>query len=147
MESLSTGSETFDVSRSEFLNGGSQWTITFPAASGDVASLYLDPSGLSGTGLLAAVSDDITGSSLGGSFYLYSNGGSGQGYPVDADNAFLGVDDHENNGTGRSQSLAWNAEPYDVQAAIETLLPSIAAQGDTQEYAPRAYRKLHRRAS
>ncbi|CAM9633006.1 unnamed protein product, partial [Hapterophycus canaliculatus] len=79
LESLSTTPGTLDVSRSEFFNGGSQWTVTFPAASGDVPSLYLNASGLSGTRILAAVSVDIAGSNLGGSFYLYSNSGLSEG--------------------------------------------------------------------
>lgn len=132
LEALSTASETFDVSRSEFLNGGSQWTVTFPAAGGDVASLYLDTSALTGTRVLAAVSDDIAGSSLGGSFYLYSNGGSSEG-----NNAFLQADEKKNNGTGRSQPLAWNAEPNDVRTAIEGLLPYIASEGTKQAYSLR----------
>lgn len=130
MESLSTTPDTLEVSRFEFLNGGSLWTITFPSTSGDVASLYLNASGVTGTGVLATVSEDITGSSLGGSFYLYSNGGSRAGFPVDAEGVYLGTEDRTNNGTGRSEPLAWNAEADDVRAAIEGLLPSYASQGE-----------------
>lgn len=130
LESLSTTPDALNVTRFEFLNGGSLWTVTFPAASGDVPSLAVNASSLSGTGLLAAVSVDTTGSSLGGSFYLYSNGGSSAGYPVDADGAYLGVVDRESNGTGRSQRLAWNAEADDVKVAVEELLPLYAAAGE-----------------
>ncbi|CAM9426180.1 unnamed protein product, partial [Ectocarpus fasciculatus] len=130
LESLSTTPDALDVTRFEFLNGGSLWTVTFPAASGDVPSLAVNASGLSGSGLLAAVSEDTAGSSLGGSFYLYSNGGSSAGYPVDAEGAYLGVVDRENNGTGRSQRLGWNADADDVRVAVEELLPLYAAAGD-----------------
>lgn len=130
LESLPTTPDTLEVSRFELLNGGSLWTITFPAASGDVASLYLDASGLNGTGLIAAVSEDIAGSTLGGSFYLYSNGGSSAGFPVDAEGAFLKTEDKTNNGTGRSEPLAWNAEADDVRVAIEGLLPNYAFEGE-----------------
>lgn len=109
-----------DVSRFKFLNGGSLWTVTFPANGGDVDALFLNASGLSGTGLLASVSEDVVGSALGGSFRLYYNGHSG---------ALVG-DEGETNSTGRSEPLAWNAEADEVRWAIETLLPDYASQGD-----------------
>lgn len=129
LESFTTTPDTLEVSRFDLLNEGSLWTITFPAASGDVSSLYLNASGLTGTGLVAAVSEDIAGSSLGGSFYLYSNGGSRAGFPLDAEGAYLGTEDKTSNGTGRSEPLAWNAEADDVRMAIEGLLPSYS-QGE-----------------
>lgn len=118
-----------DISRFEFLNGGSLWTITFPGESGDVSSLYLNASGLSGTRVLAAVSEDVTGSILGGSFRLYSNGGFDAGFPLATDGTYLDIQDTENNGTGRSDFLPWDAEADDVRAAIEGLLPNYASQG------------------
>lgn len=129
LESLATTPDTLEVSRFELLNGGSLWTITFPAASGDVDPLYLNVSGLTGTGLVAAVSEDVAGSSLGGSFYLYSNGGSRAGFPVDVEGAYIGAEDKASNITGRSEALAWNAEADDVRMAIEDLLPSYASEG------------------
>lgn len=106
------------------------WTVTFPTDSGDVPSLYLNASGLSGTGVLAMVSEDVAGSTLDGSFRLYSNGGYASGFPLDADAAYLSIEDAENNGTGRSEPLAWNAEAEDVRVAIEGLLPEYASQGE-----------------
>lgn len=131
LESLSSTPDTLDVSRFELLNGGSLWTVTFPAASGDVASLALDAADLASTGLLATVSEDTSGSSLGGSFYLYSNGGSPAGFPIDAEGAYLRTEDKENNGTGRSDPLLWNATADDVRVAIEGLLPSYVSTGKT----------------
>lgn len=130
LESLAATPDTLEVSRFELLNGGSLWTITFPAASGDVDPLYLNASGLTGTGLVAEVSEDVAGSSLGGSFYLYSNGGARAGFPVDAEGAYIGTEDKASNGTGRSEALAWNAEADDVRVAIEGLLPSYAIEGE-----------------
>lgn len=129
LESLSSTPDTLDVSRFDLLNGGSMWTVTFPAANEDVASLELDVAGLTGTGLLATVSEDIAGSGLGGSFFLYSNGGSPAGFPIDAEGAYLGTEDTENNGIGRSEPLQWNAAEDDVRVAIEGLLPTFVSQG------------------
>lgn len=129
MESLSTTLDALEVARHDLLNEGAQWTVTFPAANGSVASLYVDSSGLSGTGVAAIVSEEQPGSSLGGSFYLYSNGGSSAGFPIDAEGAYVGAEAGENNSTGRSEPLAWDAAAADVQAAIEDLLPSYVSSG------------------
>lgn len=127
LESLS-GIPDIDVTRFGFLNGGSLWAITFPSDSGNVDSLYLNVTGLRGTDLLASVSEDVSGSTLGGSFRLYSNrGGYGSsGFPIDEDGTHLGAAE---NGTGRSEPLAWNAEAGDVRAAVENLLPEYSSQG------------------
>lgn len=129
LESLSSTPDTLDVSRFELLNGGSLWTVTFPAASGDVASLALDAAGLAGTRLLATVAEDTNGDGLGGSFYLYSNGGSPAGFPIDAEGANLSTNDMVNNGTGSSEPLQWNAAADDVRVAIEGLLPDYVSSG------------------
>ncbi len=129
MESLSTTPDTLEVARYDLLNEGAQWTVTFPAATGNIASLYVDSSGLSGTGVLATVSEDWSGSSLGGSFYLYSNGGSSAGFPIDAEGVYVGTEAGENNSTGRSEPLVWDATEADIQAAIEDLLPSYVSSG------------------
>lgn len=130
LESLSSTPDTLDVSRFELLNGGSLWTVTFPAASGDVASLDLDAAGLVGTELHATVSEETSGGGLSGSFYLYSNGGSSAGFPIDAEGVFLSTEDMEHNGTGRSEPLQWNAAEDDVRVAIEGLLPNYASPGN-----------------
>lgn len=129
MESLSTTPDTLEVARFGLLNDGSQWTVTFPAANGDVASLFVDASDLSGTGVLATVSEENPGSTLGGWFYLYSNGGSSAGFPIDAEGAYLETEGGDNNSTGRSEPLAWDAAAADVQTAIEDLLPSYISPG------------------
>lgn len=119
-----------DVSRFKFFNGGSLWTVTFPTYSGDVSSLYINSSGLDGTGLLASVAEDIQGSALGGSFRLYATGGFSSGFPLDVDGTFLWMGSSANNGSRRSEPLAWNADADDVRIAIEDLLPDSASQGD-----------------
>ena len=129
LESLSSTPDTVDVSRFELLNGGSLWTVTFPAASGDVVSLDLDAAGLFGTGLLATISEDNSGGGLGGSFYLYSNGGSAAGFPIDAEGVYLSAEDVVNNGTGRSEPLQWDATADDVRVAIEGLLSNYVSSG------------------
>lgn len=118
-----------DVSRFELLDGGSQWTVTFPADAGDVPSLFLDSSGLSGTMLLASVSEDVAGEILGGTFQLYSNDGSGSGFPAGNEGRYLGLQNKGQNSTGRSTPLAWNSNVNDVRKALEFLLPSYASQG------------------
>lgn len=123
-----------DVSRFKFFNGGSLWTITFPMYSGDVSSLYINASGLDGTGLLASVAEDFQGSALGGYFRLYATGGFASGFPLDVDGTFLWADSSTNNGSRRSEPLAWNAEDDDVLAAIEDLLPESASQGGMIEH-------------
>lgn len=138
MESLPSTPDTLEVSRFELLNEGSLWTVTFPAISGDVASLDLDAADLTGTGLLATVSEDTSGSGLSGSFYLYSNGGSPAGFPIDAEGAYLGTEDKENNGTGRSELLQWNAAADDVRVAIEGLLPIYVSPGNDHQSTERA---------
>ena len=130
LESLSSTPDDLDVSRFELLNGGSLWTVTFPAANGDVASLDLDAAGLAGTDLLATVSEETSGGGPSGSFYLYSNGGSSAGFPIDAEGAQVSTEDMVNNGTGRSEPLPWNAAEDDVRVAIEGLLPNYVSPGN-----------------
>lgn len=119
-----------DVSRFKFFNGGSLWTVMFPTYSGDVSSLHINSSGLDGTGLLASVAEDIQGSALGGYFSLYATRGFSSGFPLDVDGTFLWMESSANNGSRRSEPLAWNAEADDIRMAIEDLLPDSAAQGD-----------------
>lgn len=118
-----------DVSRFEFLNGGSQWTVTFPADAGDVPSLFLDSSGLSGTMLLASVSEDVAGEILGGTFQLYSNDGYDFGLPAGNERLHLGLQNKGHNSMERSTPLNWNSSVNDVRKALEFLLPSHPYQG------------------
>lgn len=123
------GMPDVDVSRFEFLNGGSLWTMTFAAGSGDVASLYLNTSGLSGTSVLASVAEDVAGSTLGGSFRLFSGDGYNTRLSPDADEYLRTVNDTGQATTMRSEPLAWNAEEDDVRMAIEGLLPDFSHEG------------------
>ena len=119
-----------DVMRFKFFNGGSVWTVTFPTYSGDVPSLNINSSGLDGTNILASVDEDVKGSTLGGYFRLYSTGGLSSGFPLDDDGLFLWAGSADNNGSMRSEPLAWNADTDDVRMAVEDLLPEVASQGD-----------------
>lgn len=79
---------------------------------------------------MASVSEDVPGSTLGGTFRLYSNRGgySSSGFPIDAGGTHLGGGGADN-GTGRSEPLAWNAEADDIRVALEDLLPEYSQQG------------------
>lgn len=91
--------------------------------------MYLNVSGLGGTGVLASVFEDVAGSILGGTFRLYCDGGYDSGSPLDADGAYLWAVDVGHNCSGRSEPLVWNAEEDDVRAAIEGVLPDYTSQG------------------
>lgn len=95
--------------------------------------MNLDVAGLTGTGLLATVSEDTSGGGLGGSFCLYSNGGSPAGFPIDAEGGYVSTEDKVNNGTGRSEPLQWNAAADDVRVAIEGLLPTYVSEGNLKK--------------
>lgn len=122
-----------DVTRFKFFSGGSLWTVTFPTYSGDISSLYINSSSLDGTSVLASVDEDVKGSALGGHFRLYSTGGFASGFPLDDDGMFLWKGGEDNNGSRRSESLAWNADADDVRMAVEDLLPESASQGDVDK--------------
>lgn len=127
LESLS-GVSDVEVSRFPFLNGGSSWAITFADGSGPVEPLSINSTNLHGTGLQAYISEDTAGSFLGGTFRLYTNDGDGSRYLLGANETKFaeGRDDEE---TGRSRALAWNAPATDIEDAINDLFPAFAAQG------------------
>lgn len=79
---------------------------------------------------MASVSEDVPGSSLGGTFRLYSNhGGYGSsGFPIDVGGTYLGGGGADNS-TGRSEPLAWNSEADDIRVAVEDLLPEYPQRG------------------
>lgn len=105
------------------------WVVTFAAGSGDVESLYLNDTGLSGTRLSASVAEDTVGSALGGTYRLYLGSGHAPKFPLDANGAYLGATGTNDNETVRSEPLVWNASVQDVQVAINALLPTYAAEG------------------